>query len=192
MKLAVSIATWSSVVVLGASTRVNAEEFEVTTGRPQLTTSAWSHGDPVPDGYREVRKHTLTIVGTAVLGGGYVLSSVTGLGLMASCSSFMSGGDDGGDSDSSCHKNISNSSAAWLLVPVAGPFVALTRSDVRNDSGGIFWSVAFGTLQVVGAGLLTYDWLNPRYGLEKSDEFSLALSPVFDGYNRGLLLSGRF
>ncbi len=56
----------------------------------------------------------------------------------------------------------------------------------------MFWCTTLGTMQVVGAGLLTYYFAAPKYRLEKIKEARVILLPVFDRHIQGLSLSGRF
>lgn len=189
----------ASIVYLLLSVAVSQQaSAEVTdSGPPRLSTEEtapapeislvegkkWEHGQSVPPGYHPARKRALGIVGVSILGGGYALSALTGLGILASCQVAA---------DSSCHGSISDTSAAWFLVPIVGPFVALTRSDIQKDGGAVFWSATFGAMQVVGAGLLVYYVNHPKYTLEKNEEASLELVPLIGQHAQGLWLNVRF
>jgi hypothetical protein len=163
------------------SSRVSAQE---TAPEVSLVEGKkWEQDQPIPPGYHPARKRALGIVGVSLLGGGYALSALTGLGLLASCQVA---------SDNSCHSSISDTSAAWFLLPIVGPFVALTRSDIQKDGGAVFWSATFGAMQVVGAGLLVYYVNNPKYTLQRNDEASLELVPLIGQHAQGLLLNARF
>lgn len=48
-----------------------------------------------------------------------------------------------------------------LLVPLAGPIWSLGYSDIRKDSGSVFWISAAGIGEVVGATLFTVEALAP-------------------------------
>jgi hypothetical protein len=178
----------SLALTLVISTRAWADEMSPELDISNAKARTWRPGQPVPDGYRVVRKRALGIVGVSLFGGGYALSALSGLALMAGCSIPAGGGSD----SSTCHNSISSASATWLLLPVAGPFAALTRSDVQKDGGAVFWFSTFGAMQVVGAGLLTYYFAAPKYRLEKSDDAGVILLPVFGRHMQGLWLSERF
>jgi hypothetical protein len=90
------------------------------------------------------------------------------------------------------HLSTSDGSGAWLFVPIAGPFVARTRPDVQKDGRAMFWFTAFGTTQVVGAGVLPYYFAAPSYHLEKTELGRLTLPPVVDRHHQGLWVSQRF
>jgi len=160
-----------------------AEETSPKSAVSEVELRSWQPWRPVPYGYHAVRKSALGIIGTSLFGGGYALSGLTGLGLLASCSVTSSG---------TCYSSISNTSAAWLLVPIAGPFVALTRPDVQKEGGTVFWLSTFGAMQVVGAGLLTYYWTNPKYGLEQDESAQVSLLPVVSSHTQGLWVSACF
>jgi len=91
--------------------------------------------------YRPVRRPSrgLMIAGASILGGAYLVSIAVGSALLDE--------DEGDDYDSCEH---CEEIAPWLFLPVAGPFVAMSKT--RDGDAGLW---LLGMVQVVGAGLMT-------------------------------------
>lgn len=179
----------AALLILASSARARAEGADVADAK------RWQLGQPAPTGYHVARKHTWGIVGGSLLAGGYVLSASTALALSVGCYVPGADHDDGGG----CHDPESDV-APLLLIPVAGPFLALTNRDVQHDGGAIFWFSFFGAVQVAGAALLTYDIAVPHYGLKRGEgpasassaEPRLLVAPTLVGRGPGLAVLGRF
>jgi hypothetical protein len=151
----------------------------------------WQLGDPAPVGYHVARKQTFGIVGGSLLAGGYGFSVIYGLTFLTEC--YVPG-----LRSDPCHPDPLYRAAPLLFIPVAGPFLTLTNRDVRSDGGAVFWFSVFGTLQVAGAALLTYDLAVPHYGLKRGERTATASSPpprlflvpAYVGHGPGLILAG--
>jgi hypothetical protein len=97
-------------------------------------------GQPVP--FRRPRaSRGLMISGISVLGASYLLAMSIGVGLLSD--------NDNYNNDDDCNSNC-RAVGRWLFVPVAGPFVAMSRAE-KGDWG--LWFL--GMIEVVGAGLMT-------------------------------------
>ena len=79
------------------------------------------------------------IAGASILGGSYLLSATIGVGILDDRHDY----DHGGSWDRGFV-------GRWLFVPIAGPFVAMSRA---GDGGWGLWLL--GMIQLVGAGLTT-------------------------------------
>ncbi|XYI00078.1 hypothetical protein ACMHYB_10115 [Sorangium sp. So ce1128] len=115
----------------------------------------------VPAGYHvdQVPRRSLVISGTALLGGGYV-AALLGMGAALR---------DG------------NTGATVLIIPLAGPFLALeTSSHDRTTTAGLGELVGDGILQVVGSGLLTAGLLatRSRLALDQKDVPVVSIGPA--------------
>jgi len=179
------------LLLLFAQLNAQAQERDVEGAK------RWQLGDPAPLGYRVARKHTLGIVGGSLLAGGYGMSALYGVVLRTEC---YTPGADGSSNNRPCDAEPLYHAAPLLFVPVVGPFLALGREEVRRDGGAVFWFSVFGTLQVVGAGLLSYDLAVPHFGLKKWDGVASAnrarrrilIAPASLEAHPGLVFLGEF
>lgn len=80
----------------------------------------------------------MMIAGISILGGSYLLAMGIGVGLL-----------DEDDEDFSDCEHCSDV-APWLFVPVAGPFIAMSKT---SDGDWGLWML--GMVELVGAGLMT-------------------------------------
>jgi hypothetical protein len=149
------------------------------------TVATWKHGDPVPEGYRAVRKLALTKLSATLLAGSYAFAVAVHVTLLFTCSSAFDRLMGGGGSTPHC--NPPPSSTWPLLIPLAGPWVTLASTHA-ND-GTAFWLSLSGAGQIAGAAVLAYSFLAPQYKLVPLDGATIAPAPIGDG---GLMVSGRF
>jgi hypothetical protein len=98
-------------------------------------------GQPPPMWRPHRPSRGLMIAGASILGGSYLLSIAIG-------SALLDEDDDEEDDYDSCED--CEEIAPWLFLPVAGPFVAMSKTE-SGDPG--LWLL--GMIQVVGAGLMT-------------------------------------
>jgi hypothetical protein len=172
---ALSLAVWSSAS--------NARGDDGDDRPPAVAT--WKHGDPVPEGYRAVRKHALTKLGGALLVGSYAFAVAVHFTLLLTCSSAFDRFMGGTGSTPTC--NPAPSSTWPLLIPLAGPWVTLASTNVNY--GTVFWLSLSGAGQIAGATVLAYSFLAPQYKLVPLYRAMIAPAPIGDG---GLMVSGRF
>jgi hypothetical protein len=136
----------------------------------------YEEGDPVPPGYRvEERARVGLVVGGAVLFGIPYLFTVLGASIA----------NDLGDKD-----------AAWLYLPVAGPFVyTTTYSCDENRSGGCSTGKTFLYLDGLaqGGGVIMFILgLSGRKMLIRNDVAEVEVMPTFGKNGNGFALIGRF
>lgn len=170
-------------------------------GTPELKRGTWRAPNDGSWGNRhrwaiEWRKHTLGIVGGSLLGGGYAFSGLMGFALTTEC---YVPGPEGRTGSRPCSAEPLYRAAPLLFIPVAGPFLALTKDEVQRDGGAVFWFGVFGAVQVTGAALLAYDLTVPHYGLRRDEGARTASSlgprlwvaPAYLGQGPGVLLFGQ-
>lgn len=159
-------AAWRRWHLLGVGSVVLWSGHAGAQARDVEGAKRWQLGEPAPVGYRVARKHTLGIVGGSLLGGGYAFSGLMGFALTTEC--YVPGAE-GRSGSRPCSGEPLYRAAPLLFIPVAGPFVALTKDEVQRDGGAVFWFSVFGAVQVTGAALLAYDLAVPHYGLRRGE-----------------------
>lgn len=141
----------------------------------------------VQSGAAGVRDHRLTKVGAGVFLGSYGLAAfIEFISFLCAGSASQGGGPD--LSPTKCQPR--HSSTIPLLIPLAGPFLALTNSDVRADRGMVFYSSVSAIGQIAGAGLMVYSLLRPHYRVAPLGVNAFVL-PGAAG-SRGVTVVGRF
>lgn len=121
-------------------------------------TIEYVDGDPIPPGYqlRTRADRGLAIGGVTVFGTGYLISLVIGTTVLMS---------DDSDSDT----------FAPLLVPVAGPFMAINTLDAEGS--GVFWLMIDGLMQTAGVLMLAGAFASEDTYLKRQDVDGRASPP---------------
>lgn len=135
----------------------------------------YEEGDPIAPGYHaESRIRTGLVVGGAVTFGVlYLLSALVGAAI--SDTNKITGGSDSGD---------------FLYVPVAGPFLQMTRTE--SSTGNVFLAID-GIAQAAGATMLIVGLTSPKTVLVRNDLGEVRVLPMRMGQNGGGLgLVGTF
>jgi hypothetical protein len=147
-------------------------------GPREITT--WEDGDPVPPGYHpdtRVRKG-LVIGGAVTFGVFYLISALIGA-VALDCNSVTSSNACGG--------------LGVLLIPVAGPFIAL--GTAKPDAGGTVALLIDGLAEAGGAAMLILGIAIPRTVLVRNDlalgkkETVATITPVIGGMQNGLKIT---
>ena len=128
------------------------QQQPVMAGPREITT--WEEGDPIPPGYHpdtRVRKG-LIIGGAVTFGVFYLISALVGA-VALDCNSVTSSNACGG--------------LGVLLIPAAGPFIAL--GTAKPDGGGAAILVIDGVAQAGGLAMLILGIAIPRTVLVRND-----------------------
>ena len=137
----------------------------IVTGPREMS---YTEGKPVPPGYHveERMRRGLAIAGIATLGGAYLIS----LGSVAVVD------DDG---------------STVLLIPVAGPFLALETTDTENDETAKAILLLDGAAQAIGAVMMIAGFVTSSTSLVRNDQgMSWTVFPAVGKGFTGLGLAG--
>lgn len=135
----------------------------------------YEEGEPVPPGYHpESKVRTGLVVGGAVTFGVMYLISVL-VGAAITDGNRLSGGNDSGE---------------LLYVPVAGPFLQMTKTE--SSSGNVTLAID-GIAQAAGATMLIVGITSPKTVLVRNDLAEVRVMPMRMGQDgTGLGLLGTF
>jgi hypothetical protein len=135
----------------------------------------YEEGDPIPPGYHaesKVRKGL--VIGGAITFGALWLLSVLVAAAINDTNKATGGGTD----------------ASFLYVPVAGPFLQMTKTD--SGTGNVTLAID-GIAQAAGATMFIVGLTSPKTILVRNDLAEVRLSPIRMGQNGGGLgLVGTF
>ncbi|MBS2013356.1 MAG: hypothetical protein JST00_10740 [Deltaproteobacteria bacterium] len=150
----------------------------------------YEEGDPIPPGYHadtQMRKG-LVIGGAITFGVMYLFSVIAGAAI-----------DDSNKTRSvyngttySTVPGKSEDSGTFLYIPVAGPFLQMTRTDTAT--GNVFLAID-GVAQAAGATMLLVGLTSPKTVLIRNDLAEVKVTPMrmgMDGSGSGLGLVGTF
>lgn len=138
----------------------------------------YEEGDQIPPGYHaESRVRTGLVVGGAVTFGVlYLLSVLVGAAIS--------------DTNKTLGNNSSRDNGDFLYVPVAGPFLQMTKTD--SSSGNVTLAID-GLAQAAGATMLIVGITSPKTVLVRNDLAEVHVMPMRMGTNGGGLgLVGTF
>lgn len=136
----------------------------------------YEEGEPIPPGYHaESRVRTGLVVGGAVTFGVlYLISALTGAAI----------------NDVNKATSSNNDSGDFLFVPVAGPFLQMTKTE--SSTGNVFLAID-GIAQAAGATMLIVGLTSPKTVLVRNDLGQVQLMPMRMGKDgTGLGLVGTF
>lgn len=136
----------------------------------------YEEGEPIPPGYHaESKIRTGLVVGGAVTFGVlYLLSALVGAAI----------------NDVNKATNSSNDSGDFLFVPVAGPFLQMTKTE--SSTGNVFLAID-GIAQAAGATMLIVGLTSPKTVLVRNDLGEVRVTPMRMGQDgTGLGLVGTF
>lgn len=136
----------------------------------------YEEGEPIPPGYHaEAKIRTGLVVGGAVTFGVlYLLSALVGAAI----------------NDVNKATSSSNDSGDFLFVPVAGPFLQMTKTE--TSTGNVFLAID-GIAQAAGATMLIVGLTSPKTVLVRNDLGEVRVMPMRMGQNGGGLgLVGTF
>lgn len=136
----------------------------------------YEEGEPIPPGYHaESRVRTGLVVGGAVTFGVlYLLSALTGAAI----------------NDVNKATSSNNDSGDFLFVPVAGPFLQMTKTE--SSTGNVFLAID-GIAQAAGATMLIVGITSPKTVLVRNDLGQVQVMPMRMGKDgAGLGLVGTF
>lgn len=152
----------------------------------------YEEGDPIPPGYHadtQMRKG-LVIGGAITFGVMYIFSVIAGAAMDDMNKTRSSYDYRTGLSTSSPGK--AEDSGTFLYIPVAGPFLQMTRTDTAT--GNVFLAID-GVAQAAGATMLIVGLTSPKTVLIRNDLAEVKVTPMrmgMDGSGTGLGLVGTF
>ena len=116
----------------------------IVTGPKEMS---YTEGRPIPPGYHleEQMRRGLAIAGIVTLGGAYLLS----LGSVAV---------------------VEDEGSTVLLIPIAGPFLALETTDTKNDEVAKAILIFDGAAQAIGAAMMIAGFVTSSTKLVRNDQ----------------------
>ncbi len=147
----------------------------------------YEEGDPIPPGYHAdtQMKKGLVIGGAVTFGVMWLLSVIAGAAI-----------DDTNKITSSYPSTTttksSDKSGTFLYIPIAGPFLQMTRTD--SATGNVFLAID-GVAQAAGATMLIVGLTSPKTVLIRNDLAEVRVTPMRlgeNGHAQGFGLVGTF
>lgn len=149
----------------------------------------YEEGDPIPPGYHAdtQMKKGLVIGGAITFGCMYLFSVIAGAAMDDTNKDYkyING-------NYTTTKGSAEDSGTFLYIPVAGPFLQMTRTDTAT--GNVFLAID-GIAQAAGATMLIVGLTSPKTVLIRNDLAEVKVTPMrmgMDGSGTGLGLVGTF
>jgi len=146
-------------------------------------TMDYEEGQAIPPGYHVASRARkgLVIAGAATLGGGFLITVVSGLFIQAICAVDKVGETARGDD---C------SEYSPIYIPVAGPFIAI--GTAQPEGGLIGYLAVLGAIQTAGLGMLIAGLAARQEYLARDDvgKPKITVAPVVGKSSVGLGLVG--
>jgi len=149
----------------------------------------YEEGDPIPPGYHAdtQMKKGLVIGGAITFGCMYLFSVIAGAAMDDTNKRYTFS-----SSGSSTTSGGAENSGTFLYIPVAGPFLQMTRTETAT--GNVFLAID-GIAQAAGATMLIVGLTSPKTVLIRNDLAEVKVTPMRMGMNgsgTGLGLVGTF
>lgn len=149
----------------------------------------YEEGDPIPPGYHadtQMRKG-LVIGGAITFGCMYIFSVIAGAAIDDTNKDYKYV-----NGNYTTTKGSAEDSGTFLYIPVAGPFLQMTRTETAT--GNVFLAID-GIAQAAGATMLIVGLTSPKTVLIRNDLAEVKVTPMrmgMDGSGTGLGLVGTF
>jgi hypothetical protein len=130
-----------------------------------------------------VRTHPFGVAGGGAIGQAYTLGALVATGALLYCAASK-------DGDEGCGMRPTPGAFRELFIPLAGPWLALRRDDVREKTGYALLFGGLGAIQAAGVLLIAYDLAVPRYRVERIAR--LRVEAVADATTQLLVMKGSF